>query len=149
VINLVVNGTRLLAVHPGLPAIHFLGEPVETRFGDGDTALLGCLCGDPGCWPLTARVTVSATTVTWRDFRTGHRDWDLSAVGPFTIDRHAYEPPLPRRTTPSSTRVAPTERAHAAGRALARARLGTPPCRPLGPLPIAASRCAPVWRTYS
>jgi hypothetical protein len=72
VINLVVNGTRLqdlvrtverpyakaegnpslagsyagLAVGPGFPAIHFLGEPVETWFGDGDTVLLGCRCMD-------------------------------------------------------------------------------------------------------
>jgi hypothetical protein len=117
VINLVVNGTRLqdlvrtfeqpyanaeghpslagsyagLAVGPGLPAIHFLGEPVESWFGDGDTVLLGCVCGEPGCWPLTARVTVSDTAVTWSDLRTGHRDWDLSAVGSFTFDRHAYE----------------------------------------------------------
>jgi hypothetical protein len=120
VINLFVNGTRLqdlvrsveqpyakadgnaglagnyagLAVGPTLPASHYLGEPVETWFGDGDTILLGCVCGDPGCWPLTARVTVSESTVTWSGFRTGHRDWDLSAVGPFTFERRAYEAAL-------------------------------------------------------
>ena len=120
VINLIVNGTKLqdlvrsvelpyanaegspglagsyagLAVGPGLPAIHFLGEPVETWFGDGDTVLLGCVCGDPGCWPLTAQVEISESTVTWSGFRTGHRDWDLSAVGPFTFDRRAYETSL-------------------------------------------------------
>jgi hypothetical protein len=47
-----------------------------------------------GCWPLTARVTVTDATVTWREFRTGHRDWDLSGVGPFIFDRHAYEATL-------------------------------------------------------
>jgi hypothetical protein len=80
-----------LVVGPGLPATHDLGEPVETWFGDGDTVLLGCECGESGCWPLTARVTVTDTTVTWLEFCTGHRDWDLSAVGPFTFDRRAYE----------------------------------------------------------
>jgi hypothetical protein len=83
-----------LAIGPELPASHYLGEPVETWFGDGDTVLLGCVCGDPGCWPLTARVTVSESTVTWSGFRTGHRDWDLSTVGPFTFERPAYEAAL-------------------------------------------------------
>lgn len=121
VINLVVNGARLqeivrrvelpfakaegkpdlagryagLAVRgPGLPARHFLGKPVETWFGDGDTILLGCVCGDPGCWPLTARVEVSDSTVVWSGFRTGHRAWDISSIGAFTFDRHTYDAAL-------------------------------------------------------
>lgn len=77
-----------------IPASHYLSEPDETWFGDGDTVLLGCVCGVPGCWPLTARVEVSDTTVTWRDFRTGHRSWDLGTFGPFTFDRDAYESAL-------------------------------------------------------
>ena len=75
---------------------HFLGEPVEVWFEDGDTVLLGCTCGEPGCWPLTARIQVTDTTVTWNDFRNGHRPWDLSALGPFAFDRREYEDALAR-----------------------------------------------------
>ena len=70
---------------------HFMGEPDEVWFGDGDTILLGCVCGEPGCWPLTAQVAVGDATVTWTGFRTGHRDWDLSGLGPFVFDRRQYE----------------------------------------------------------
>lgn len=73
------------------PSRHFLGNPVLSWFGDGDTILLGCICGDPGCWPLTARVEVTEEIVTWRNFRTGHRDWDLSTFGPLVFDRGQYE----------------------------------------------------------
>lgn len=56
------------------PGRHFLGEPAESWFGDGDTILLGCVCGDWGCWPLTARVEVDDALVRWTGFRHGHRD---------------------------------------------------------------------------
>jgi len=72
-------------------ARHFLGEPVATWFEDGDTVLMGCTCGEWGCWPLTARVEVSAETVRWSSFRNGHRDsWDLSAIGPFEFELSQY-----------------------------------------------------------
>jgi hypothetical protein len=76
------------------PARHYLGEPRDTWFDDGDTVLLGCVCGESGCWPLTAFVDVAGDTVTWREFRTGHRDWDLSELGPFTFERDQYESAL-------------------------------------------------------
>ncbi|HEX6445524.1 MAG TPA: hypothetical protein VF053_10580 [Streptosporangiales bacterium] len=76
------------------PSRHFLGEPVERWFYDGDTIVLGCSCGEPGCWPLTAHVEVAQDTVTWQTFRTGHRAWDLSALGPFVFDRGRYEAAL-------------------------------------------------------
>lgn len=77
---------------PGIrwPSRHFLGEPAVTWFGDGDTVLLGCVCGDAGCWPLTARIDVTDDVVTWRDFRTGHRSWNLGDLGPFRFDALAY-----------------------------------------------------------
>ena len=55
------------------PAHHYLGEPRDTWFDDGDTV------GD---------------VVTWRNFRNGHRDWDLSAIGPFVFDRTQHEKTL-------------------------------------------------------
>jgi hypothetical protein len=77
------------------PSRHFLGEPDLTwGAGGNDTVLLGCPCGEYGCWPLTARVDVGAMAVQWSDFRTGHRDWDLSGLGPFAFDRAQYEAAL-------------------------------------------------------
>ncbi len=73
---------------------HFLGEPVATWFGDGDTVLMGCGCGAWGCWPLTVRVDVDASSIRWHDFRNGHRDWNLDTLGPFLFDRQQYEAAL-------------------------------------------------------
>ena len=43
---------------------------------------------------MTARVAVTRTTVYWKEFRNGDRDWDLSALGPFEFDRAQYESAL-------------------------------------------------------
>lgn len=80
------------------PSRHFLGAPVLSATGGDETVLLGCDCGDWGCWPLSATVRVAAATVTWREFRNEHRPaWDLSRLGPFQFDRDQYESAL--RTT--------------------------------------------------
>lgn len=47
------------------PSRHFLGEPSLSNFDDGDTVLLGCNCGDWGCWPLVADVLLTETEVSW------------------------------------------------------------------------------------
>lgn len=73
---------------------HFRGEPSLTWFEDGDTVLLGCHCGEWGCWPLTAEVTVTEDRVVWSHFRQGHREWDLAALGQFEFDRAQYEAAL-------------------------------------------------------
>ena len=73
------------------PARHYLGQPVLSAFGDGDTVLLGCGCGDWGCWPFSARVTVADDTVTWSGYRNGHRDWDYRDLWDLTFDRTGYE----------------------------------------------------------
>ena len=73
------------------PSRHFLAEPVQFRSGTGDTVLLGCVCGFAEGGPLTARVEVTAATVMWRNFRSGHRDWDLSALGTLVFDRKQCE----------------------------------------------------------
>jgi hypothetical protein len=86
----------LAGAYGGLPPYvvgsvhHYLGRPRATWFGDGDTVLLGCDCGEWGCWPLTAEVVVMHDTVRWSRFRTGHRDWDLSELGPFEFVRDDY-----------------------------------------------------------
>lgn len=81
------------------PSRHYLGEPVLTWFGDGDTVLLGCACGEWGCWPFTAVVTVEEDVVTWSSYRTGHRDWRYGDLWDLVFDRAQYEQAV-RATAP-------------------------------------------------
>ena len=76
---------------------HHLERPRASWFEGGDTVLLGCDCGEWGCWPLTAKVTVMHSTIRWSGFRNGHRDWDLQDLGPFEFDRVSSSPPGGRR----------------------------------------------------
>ena len=58
------------------------------------TALLSCHCGEVGCSPLLARVTVDEDTVTWDDFEQPTRpDWDYDGFD-FTFERAQYEQAL-------------------------------------------------------
>lgn len=60
--------------------------------GGGRIAVLGCSCGEVGCWPLYATVGTSTTTVTWRNFKQPFRaERDYSGFGPFKFDREEYE----------------------------------------------------------
>lgn len=68
-----------------------LSRPASTWFEDGDTVLMGCPCGEWGCWPLTVMIDVTDSSVTWSRFRNGHRDWDLRTLGPFVFERSAYD----------------------------------------------------------
>ncbi len=94
----------------GRLAGHFLG-------GDGShlccgphekTVLLGCDCGEPGCWPLMARVDVTGDEVRWSDFEQPHRRgrWSHDALGPLVFARDAYEQALveAERTAPPPSR---------------------------------------------
>jgi len=59
------------------------------------TALLTCECGDVGCSPFLARVTVTDDKVTWDEFEQPTRpDWDYEGFGPFTFARSQYEQAL-------------------------------------------------------
>ncbi|MFF3791990.1 hypothetical protein ACFYXW_18390 [Streptomyces sp. NPDC001981] len=56
------------------------------------TPLLGCECGEWGCWPLMAHITVTVDLVTWDSFEQPHRTTrDYTAFGPFHFDRHRYD----------------------------------------------------------
>lgn len=56
------------------------------------TPVLGCRCGDWGCWPLMARITVTDDLVIWDAFEQPHRPArDYTAFGPFQFDRHHYD----------------------------------------------------------
>src|SRR5579863_9305503 len=49
--------------------LYFLAETGMTHLEIGGHYLLGCTCGEVGCWPLTARISVSKETVVWDRFR--------------------------------------------------------------------------------
>jgi hypothetical protein len=70
---------------------HYLAN--ESSVGPtGKIPVLGCQCGEWGCWPLLARVIVDETTVTWTEFEQPYRpDRDYTSFGPFVFRRTDYE----------------------------------------------------------
>ena len=88
----------------GLIPANFRFGPVRRHFLAGEGALLneerkvpllGCECGEWGCWPLLASITVDDDAVVWSDFEQPYRrERDYSALGPFRFDRDAYETAL-------------------------------------------------------
>ena len=78
------------------PSGHLLGSPTPLYSdGHGRSYVLMCECGEPGCWPLAARIALSDATVTWTDFRQPHRpQWSYQGFGPFVFDRVQYEAAL-------------------------------------------------------
>jgi hypothetical protein len=56
-----------------------------------DVALLGCECGEWGCWPLVARVVADDGIVEWSEFRQPHRSsWHYQGLGPFRFPEQQY-----------------------------------------------------------
>lgn len=54
--------------------------------------LLGCACGEVGCWPLIAAVHRADETIRWDGFiQPFRRERDYGAFGPFTFARAQYE----------------------------------------------------------
>jgi hypothetical protein len=72
---------------------HFLGKATP---GLGTkTAVLGCECGEVGCWPLMTRITPTGNLVVWDSFEQLHRPTrDYTAFGPFLFDRAQYDQAL-------------------------------------------------------
>ena len=82
----------------GTATAHFLGAH-ESHMHCGPhekTVLLACTCGEPGCWPLMARVVVTNDEVRWHDFEQPHRRgrWTYEKFGPFRFSRRQYEEAL-------------------------------------------------------
>jgi hypothetical protein len=67
------------------------------RLKTEECMVLGCNCGIPDCWPLTARVSLAEDIVCWSRFQNWHRvkgcvsEWDHTGLGPFVFDRQEYE----------------------------------------------------------
>ncbi|MFF9135684.1 hypothetical protein ACF1AY_35015 [Streptomyces sp. NPDC014776] len=72
---------------------HFHGR--STNAMGPKTPLLGCECGEWGCWPLMARITAPPKLVTWDSFEQPYRKArDYTGFGPFQFDRHQYDDAL-------------------------------------------------------
>jgi hypothetical protein len=57
----------------------------------GSIYVLGCDCGEVGCWPLLCRVTLDSDAVVWDRFKQPHRpERDYSQFGPFVFDAAQY-----------------------------------------------------------
>jgi hypothetical protein len=77
----------------GCLANYFLGnfEPNSYFAKMGGAYLLGCDCGDVGCWPLAAHIQTGGESVKWTSFRQPHRpERDYSGFGPFVFDADQY-----------------------------------------------------------
>jgi hypothetical protein len=74
-------------------AAYLLGRPESAYWTKaGAIALLGCDCGEVGCWPLQARVCADEDHVTWHGFSQPFRPQrDYGSFGPFTFRRSQYE----------------------------------------------------------
>lgn len=88
----------------GLIPSSFRFGPLRNHFLAADGAfvnkqhkvpLLGCRCGEWGCWPLLASVTADDDTVRWSAFDQPHRpERDYNEFGPFQFARDEYEDEL-------------------------------------------------------
>jgi hypothetical protein len=72
---------------------YLTGAPESPYCADlGVVALLGCDCGEVGCWPLETRVVVQDGLVTWQGFvQPFRRGRDYSTFGPFVFQQGRYE----------------------------------------------------------
>ena len=72
--------------------VYFMGGTPHFIEGDKSWAyLLGCECGEVGCWPITTSIQVESETVTWCQFSQPHRPKrDYSNFGPFVFNKQQY-----------------------------------------------------------
>ena len=86
-----------------LPSPRLLGEPVKYYDYDssqGKIAVLGCGCGDMGCWPFRVRITLREDVVVWDGFEQPHRHtWRYDELRPFVFDRTQYLSALDRESS--------------------------------------------------
>jgi hypothetical protein len=72
--------------------LYYIGQETKQWPGAGKLWLLGCDCGEVGCWPLEATVKVGEQTITWSDFRQPYREKrSYDGFGPFVFDRENYQ----------------------------------------------------------
>jgi hypothetical protein len=105
----ILNGVRLTALVEQFerechyePAGGYAGiVPTQFNFGPLDQYflainadrhwLLGCECGEAGCWPLEARIVMKERETVWDRFKQPFRpERDYSSFGPFRFDPDQY-----------------------------------------------------------
>jgi hypothetical protein len=110
----IVNGFRLAALveefererlyepvggYAGIVPTHFNFGPLEAYFLATSAAppfadkrwLLGCKCGEAGCWPLEAHIVTTEREIIWEGFKRPFRpERDYSSFGPFRFDHCHY-----------------------------------------------------------
>lgn len=70
---------------------YYLGSPTSQMLTPGKAWLLGCDCGELGCWPLEATIATTPDLVIWSRFRQPHRPGrDYTGFGPFRFAREQY-----------------------------------------------------------
>lgn len=75
---------------------NLLGEKSNISDDGPRIAVLGCECGEMGCWPLLVTIEARNNVVLWKEFENGHRDWDYKGFGPFQFLRSEYDLELKR-----------------------------------------------------
>ena len=77
-----------------LPSPRLLGEPTtyyDYDSAEGKIAVLGCGCGDVGCWPFRVSIALRDDVVVWSGFEQPHRPaWRYDELRPFVFDRMQY-----------------------------------------------------------
>jgi hypothetical protein len=70
---------------------YFMGRDPNENFTRAGYWLLGCSCGEAGCWPLAADIVPSGATITWQNFSQPFRpERDYSTFGPFVFHMEEY-----------------------------------------------------------
>jgi hypothetical protein len=85
--------------YAGLVPSNFNFGPLDHYFMAASTELnprnrhylLGCQCGEVGCWPLEAQIIMTERQISWEDFKQPFRqERDYSSFGPFRFDLMQY-----------------------------------------------------------
>lgn len=75
----------------GSASTHFLAAEGAFVDEEGRVPLLGCSCGEWGCWPLLSKIMCDEGHVRWSSFRQPHRpNRDYGGFGPFVFARSDY-----------------------------------------------------------
>ena len=89
---------EIAGAYDGLPPDDWKALP-ERYDTDDRVAVLACVCGEVGCWPLRVRIEVADRVVRWSDFQQPHRpEWSYAGFGPFVFDRLEYDTEIQRIT---------------------------------------------------
>ncbi|WP_394940844.1 hypothetical protein [Psychromicrobium sp. YIM B11713] len=73
------------------PADRYWYGDFEFAHQENGTWIMGCDCGEAGCAPLEASVTVSPDQVIWSDFHSGNSPRPVPELTSYTFARAQYD----------------------------------------------------------